>query len=139
MLYTTYLKTLTSCPFCGHTDRRIFENRDAFLTYAKAPYAPHHLLVIPKRHVSSFLELTKSEDASITKLLHKGVELLHTFGNANCSILVRDGKGSGKSIQHLHYHIIPNHRIGDLDVNGAKRKVLTQQEINNVIKELKNK
>lgn len=137
MLYKTYLKTLTQCPFCINKDRKILENKEAFLTYARAPYAQHHLLVIPKRHVDSFLDLKNIENSSITKLLHKGVHLLHTLGHVNCSILVRDGKGSGKSIEHLHYHIIPNHRIGDLDIHGEKRRVLTEQEICTVVKELK--
>ncbi len=137
MLYKTYLKTLTSCPFCDHKDRKIVENKNAFLTYAKAPYAPHHILVVPQRHVDSFLDLTKAEEASITMLLRKGVKMLHAMGDKNCSILVRDGMGTGKSIAHLHYHIIPNHRIGDLDINGEKRKVLTQKEISHVLKELK--
>ena len=139
MLYTTYLKTLTQCPFCDNKDRIIFENKEAFITYAKAPYAQYHILVIPKRHIDSFLELTKSEDAHIIMLLRKGVKLLHTLGYKNCSILVRDGKDSGKSIKHLHYHIIPNHRIGDLDIHGEKRKVLTPQETNRLGERLKKK
>ena len=137
MLYTAYLKKLTICPFCDGADRQIIKQKSAYLTYAKAPYAPYHLLVVPKRHTQSFLSLTKTENADIAKLLHAGVQILHKLGIKNCSILVRDGMGAGKSIKHLHYHIIPNHRIGDLDIHGEQRRILTEKEITNLIKKIK--
>ena len=51
--------------------------------------------------------------------------------------MVREGKSTGKSIEHLHYHIIPDITLGAGDHSGADRMVLNQEEINNLINRLK--
>ncbi len=133
MLYTSYLERVTACPFCKNRKEHILENKTAFLTFALAPYAPYHLLVVPKRHIDSFFNLTSAENADISKLLTLGRLLLKKLGCHDFSILVRQGEKSGKSISHLHYHLIPQHRIGDLDINADKRKLLTPLQVKKLI------
>lgn len=137
MLYKDFRTSITKCPFCSKKNRIIVDYESAFITYALAPYHPHHLLVIPKRHVESFLLLNAEEAEEIGGLLRFGMKLLHTHGYHNASILVRDGKEAGKSIPHLHYHIIPNIQIGDLDHYGQERRILSKTEIMNVVKDMK--
>lgn len=43
--------------------------------------------------------------------------------------MVREGDDSNKSIKHLHYHLIPEDPIGDLNAAGKPRVVLTEKEI----------
>ena len=137
MLYKDFQKQITKCPFCTSLNNRpIVSYESAFLTYALAPYHVHHILVIPRRHVETFMHLNAEESEEIDGLLRYGVRLLHAHGYKNCSILVRDGMGSGKSIRHLHYHIIPNIQIGDLDHYGQERKVMTRKEILQVVRDL---
>jgi diadenosine tetraphosphate (Ap4A) HIT family hydrolase len=137
MLYKDFQKQMTKCPFCSPLhNRAVVSYESAFLTYALAPYHPHHLLVIPRRHVESFLKLNVEESEEINGLLRYGVRLLHAYGYKDCTILVRDGMGVGKSVRHLHYHIIPNIRIGDLDHYGQERTVMTNKEIRQVIRDL---
>jgi len=135
MLYKNFLKTEKSCPFCGRINcRTITEKKNAFMTYAIAPYSRDHLLVVPKRHASSFLGLKKKEGEDIELLLRRGIELLHKLGHKDASVLVRDGSSVGaRSIEHVHFHIIPDHRIGDLDKDGNKRRVLSEREIKQLI------
>lgn len=129
MLYSDYLPTITKCPFCECNDRVFIDKKNAFLTYAKAPYHPDHLLVIPKRHVVSFLDITHEEKNDIDKLIKTGTKILKKLGYDNFSILVREGNSINKSVPHLHYHLIPNDRIGDLDHNGEQRQILSSEEI----------
>lgn len=129
MLYNIYLKKLKVCPFCENEDRIFISNRYAYLTYAKAPYHPHHLLVIPKRHVTSFFGINSSESKDIDKLIEIGAKILKKLKYNNFSILVREGDNSNKSIKHLHYHLIPDDRIGDLDHQGKPRRILSAEEI----------
>jgi diadenosine tetraphosphate (Ap4A) HIT family hydrolase len=136
MLYSEYLKHVTSCPFCDKEERYIEELETAFLTFAIAPYSKYHLLVIPKRHTESFLELTKEETADIEKLLHIGAKLLEKVGYYDYSILVRSGKEIGRSIKHLHYHLIPKIEIGSKSLNGVERQVLELKDIEEILKEL---
>jgi len=136
VLYKDFLKTVKKCPFCHDSNRIILENKYAFLTYALAPYSSHHLLIIPRRHVKSFTDLNKKEEKAISDLLESGVKMLHKYGCKNCSILVRDGGDKMKSVEHLHYHIIPNHRIGDLDNKGKPRKIVNEKQIEKIMKDM---
>jgi diadenosine tetraphosphate (Ap4A) HIT family hydrolase len=129
MLYREYLKTVKVCPFCKANKRILVSNEHAYLTYARAPYHPYHLLVIPKRHFVSFFKITKAEREDIDRLIEIGAKILKKLKYNNFSVLVREGNNSSKSVGHLHYHLIPNNRIGDLDNEGVPRKILLPAEI----------
>ena len=132
MLYTNFLKKVKKCPFCYRKDRFILNDKTAFLTYCLAPYSNGHLLVIPKRHVISLLDLKKEEKRDISNLVGKASEIMSFMNCKNYSILVREGELE-KSIDHLHYHIIPDHRIGDLDTKGKSRRIMTEKEIDRLV------
>ena len=129
MLYHQYLKKLKFCPFCKSSGRIFLEREHAYLTYAKSPYHPHHLLVTPKRHLVSFFSLRPEEKKDIDELIKVGAGLLKKLKYRNFTVLVREGDQINKSIRHLHYHLIPNDRIGDLDHQGQPRKILSDEEI----------
>ena len=71
-----------------------------------------------------FLELTQAEERAIEQLLKLWAKLLDKLGYNNYTILVRDGNNGQKSVAHLHYHLIPNHHIGDLNSSGRLRQIL---------------
>ena len=138
MLYKDYLKTTTSCPFCGSVDDRIIkEENDAFLTYALAPYHKHHVLVVPKRHVASYEDLNEEEVKAMEKLLLSGIKTIKALGYENYTILLRNGENSNKSVEHLHYHIVPTVIVGDFDHKGEERRVMTQEEIKEIFEDFK--
>lgn len=137
MLYKEYLRKMSDCPFCNAKSRIIISKPSAYLTYAKAPYHKDHLLVIPIRHVESFLDLKKEENEDISKLIKSGTKILRKLKYNNFTILVREGDKSNKSIKHLHYHLIPNNRIGDLDHLGKPRKILSKDSISRLMTKIK--
>jgi histidine triad (HIT) family protein len=139
MLYKTFRRNLKTCPFCKPVQKAILAKNSAFLTYALAPYHPYHLLILPKRHIVSFLKLNKSEQKDIDMLIRLGITKLHKLGMHNISVLVRDGslRGVNKSITHLHYHLIPNTQIGDVDHAGRPRVILDSKQIEKLLKKLK--
>lgn len=139
MLYRDFLKELHTCPFCDGKDKMFAESEHAYLTYALAPYHPHHLLVIPKQHVLHYLELSKDEEDEINVLIRSGFEALKRLGYQNITVLVREGVTVGKSIAHLHYHLIPNIRIGDIDHDGRERAILTAEEIESTVSDMTRK
>lgn len=126
------------CPFDSQAgEDKILENNSAYLTYALAPYHQDHLLVVPKRHVEHLAEITDEEMRDIDELEKKGWEMLRKLGYTDVSYVVREGKGSGKTVGHLHYHIIPDVRIGDIDHKEDERQVLTRDEVAATIARLK--
>ena len=121
------------CPFCNTEGRGILaENASAFLTYSIAPYAPDHLLICTKRHIEYFADLTEEEHADIVALQKIGFALLRKLGRENVTLLYREGKGTGKSIDHIHYHLIPE-AIVTAPTGGADRPVMTEEEISKLM------
>lgn len=140
MKYSDFLKTMSVCPFCdsARSSGVILENESSFLTYSLAPYHPDHLLVIPKRHMERLLEISDQEMRDIDPLQKQALLILKKFGYENISLLVREGDKSAKSVPHLHYHVIPNIRLGDTDHVGLDRMVMTEEEINALLSKIKN-
>ncbi len=127
------------CPFDNpKASDIILQNKSAYMTYALAPYHVDHLLVIPKRHVEHILDITKGEMKDIDTLLDRGWDIMRKkMGYHNVSFLVREGKGSGASVAHMHYHIIPEVRIGDLEHDYENRSILTPKEIKAEVKRMR--
>ncbi|MCD5382907.1 HIT domain-containing protein [Candidatus Gracilibacteria bacterium] len=122
MNYHEALKKIgNKCPFCAIDENiKIYDYASVYMTIARAPYGPDHLLIIPKRHVDSLFDLTIEEDDEIQGLVRAGIKMLKKLGYSDLSILVREGMATGKSIPHLHYHIIPNINIGSANSNGER-------------------
>jgi diadenosine tetraphosphate (Ap4A) HIT family hydrolase len=136
--YSDYLKTLTKCPFCFYSkDRVLLDNEGAFLTYSIAPYHKYHLLIIPKRHVENIKDLTWDENVCIMALITVGIKALDKLGHNDCTILARDKWSPGKSVLHLHYHVIPGGDLEDTSLRLKVRKLLSEEEQESLVKELK--
>lgn len=129
MKYSDFIKEKRPCPFCERGDKVLAENDTAYITFALAPYHPDHLLVVPKRHTEHLLDITEKEMGDIDILEKKGLDILSKLGYLDMSILVREGDGTGKSVSHVHYHIIPNIRLGNSDHTGAEREVLSAEQL----------
>lgn len=137
MKYEDFLKNLVGCPFCDSKNRVIMESEKSFMTYSLWPYHEHHLLVIPKRHMESLTEITELEREDIDILQEKALEILKKLGYASITQLVREGNVVNKAVNHVHFHTIPNIRIGDLDHYGQERKILSEEDINKTIEDIR--
>jgi ATP adenylyltransferase len=102
------------CPFCALVDdddeRRILARSDlAFVTLAKYPYNPGHLLVLPTRHTGELEELTDDETAEISVLLRRSIRALRGVADpAGFNVGLNLGRTAGAGIpEHLHWHVVP--------------------------------
>ena len=143
MKYKDVFKKKRPCPF-DHPKPEdvILKNESVYVTYALAPYHRDHLLVVPRRHVIEILEMTKKEMEDTDAMLDKLWKLYRkNFKYRNVSFLLREGKGSGASLSHLHYHIIPEVKIGNMiyttQAKSDNRKTLSPRQIKNEIKRIK--
>lgn len=139
MKYTEYVEALPlgTCPFCASDDRRLVENKTAYVTYALAPYHKHHLLIIPKEHRKSFFDLDAEEWGDIWDLVQRGSRILRYLGYENFSLMVREDKENVQSVEHLHYHLIPNARLGDLNHANSTRTVMSNEELQSLVMEIR--
>lgn len=137
MTYDEFLENMEGCPFCDGGNRVIYESEKSILTYALWPYHKHHLLVVPKRHVESLTELSKEEMLDIDMLQEKALETLKKLGYKGITHIVREGNGVNKAVNHVHFHTIPEVKIGDLDHYGEQRKMLSEEDISVTISDVR--
>ena len=86
------------------------------------PISPGHTLIIPKRHVASFFELTPEERADLLELLDAAkADLDQEFSPDGYNIGVNDGAAAGQTIAHVHIHLIPRFAGDRSDPRGGVR------------------
>jgi histidine triad (HIT) family protein len=79
-----------------------------------APSAPVHMLVVPKRHVSSLRELDDPVlAADLLALASKAADErgLYTTGYR---VITNDGEIAGQTVFHLHFHVLGGQRLGGM-------------------------
>ena len=118
--------TGSNCPFCQLDAARIAFADDVTLVIRDAfPVSPGHTLIIPRRHVGSFFELTPPERARMFELLTQAkAELDGTLQPDGFNIGINDGAAAGQTVPHLHLHLIPRYRGDTPDPRGGVRWVL---------------
>jgi diadenosine tetraphosphate (Ap4A) HIT family hydrolase len=118
--------TSKPCPFCTLPRERIVqENQHALWIYDGFPVSLGHSLIIPKRHLSSFFEISKDERLAMLVLLDKAkivVEAEHRPDGFNIGI--NDGPAAGQTVPHLHLHLIPRYSGDVEDARGGVRWVI---------------
>ena len=119
------------CLFCTtKNDDIIEENKFAFATLDSYPVSNQHCLIIPKRHVKDYFELSEEEvlgcDQLIKKVKIKVENNDKTIKGFNIGI--NSGKEAGQSIMHCHIHLIPR-REGDVEnPQGGVRGVIPSKQ-----------
>ena len=119
------------CPFCTLPPERIIdENEHAVWIYDGFPLSPGHSLIIPKRHVGSFFEITTAEKIAILNLLDLAKNVVSTEHLPNAyNIGVNDGPAAGQTVPHLHVHLIPRYINDVKDPRGGVRWVIPEKAV----------
>lgn len=104
---------MSDCLFCRivsgdvptsrlHDDDQVIAIRDI------APQAPTHVLVIPRRHIASALDLTDSDGPTVGRLFAVAADLARSEGIAEAGyrLVSNVGRWGGQSVDHLHVHLL---------------------------------
>ncbi len=99
----------TSCPFCDWPHKKakliLAKTDNYYLTLNEFPYVEHHLLIAPLKHITTLTgEEPSREKEELTK---RAGELYKKLGISNYVVLDRHGSKSGRSLAHIHRHLVP--------------------------------
>ncbi len=77
------------------------------------PLAPVHVLIIPKREISSVNDLAQSDAPLVGKmvLVARDVARLLNISEKGYKLLFRVGRDGGQEIPHIHLHLIGGARL----------------------------
>ena len=119
------------CLFCNTTESGFtFENELAYASYDTYPVSKYHCLIIPKRHIKDFFELSDEELIACNDLIKKVKdEVIMKDSSINgFNLGTNIGRVSGQSILHCHFHLIPR-RPGDVEnPQGGVRSVIPNKQ-----------
>ena len=119
------------CLFCNSKVSGIAHENDlAYASYDTYPVSNLHCLIIPKRHVADYFELSNDEIIAcneLIKIIKKDI-LDNDQSVKAFNIGTNAGKLAGQSIMHCHIHLIPR-RAGDVDnPQGGVRSVIPKKQ-----------
>jgi diadenosine tetraphosphate (Ap4A) HIT family hydrolase len=125
----------TECLFCRWSDssinRILVQNNTFYVRHDNFPATEGHVEVVPKRHVESFFDLKPRELNDFYSLIRDArAKITETVARApeGYTIGVNEGKAAGRTIHHLHVHLIPR-RGGDVDdPRGGIRQIFPNCE-----------
>ncbi|KZY87398.1 hypothetical protein A3752_06760 [Oleiphilus sp. HI0081] len=116
-----------NCPFCV-LESVIFTEL-VYARYDKFPVSKGHCLVIPKRHVETWFDMTKEEQQEAFELIDKVKAMLdEKYSPDGYNIGMNCGETAGQTIPHAHIHVIPRYK-GDMDnPRGGVRGVIPEKQ-----------
>jgi len=119
------------CLFCNSKISRIAHENDlAYASYDTYPVSDLHCLIIPKRHVKDYFDLSNEELIACNDLIRIVKDEITNKDNTvkAFNIGTNIGKISGQSIMHCHIHLIPR-REGDVEnPQGGVRSVIPSKQ-----------
>jgi len=117
---------VTGCELCEPAGV-LFESDFAYVRYDSHALSAGHVIVVPKRHVADFFEMSGAEQGSVLALLNRARKLIgekHQPDGYNIGVNV--GVAAGQSRMHVHVHLIPRY-AGDVpNPRGGVRCVLAR-------------
>jgi diadenosine tetraphosphate (Ap4A) HIT family hydrolase len=118
---------IDQCELCNPT-QVVAEDDNAYTRYDSSSLTHGHVIVVPRRHVASYFDMTTEEKVSIVALLDTSKEIIdRQFSPDGYNIGVNIGKAAGQSRMHVHVHLIPRYRGDVADPSGGIRCVLSRK------------
>ena len=114
------------CPFCVLEPGLIIaENALAVAIRDAYPVNPGHALVVTRRHVASWFDVSPEERITMMSLVDEIKRLLEAIDPpAGYNIGLNVGEAAGQTVAHVHVHVIPRY-VGDVDdPSGGVRFVI---------------
>jgi len=112
------------CELCVPKDL-IVESALAYARYDSNSLSRGHVIVVPKRHVADFFQMTEAEQSAILDLLRQARNLVQKkYSPDGFNIGANVGKAAGQNRMHVHFHLIPRYQGDVMDPRGGIRRVL---------------
>lgn len=108
-----------SCIFCkiiaGEIPAKIVHKDEELIVIEDInPAAPLHLLLIPKKHVATVLDLAESDDKLIGRIYRLAADLARKYGVAENGfrIVANTNADAGQTVFHIHFHLLAGRAMG---------------------------
>ena len=110
---------MNNCIFCKIINKEIpssivYEDNEILAFRDINPVTPVHILVIPKKHISSLVDLNEEDELVIGRIYTVINKIAKQEGIAKKGfrVVVNCGEDGAQEVKHLHFHIIGGKKLG---------------------------
>lgn len=110
---------MNDCIFCKIIDKEIpsnivYEDNEILAFRDINPVAPVHILVIPKKHISSLVDLKENDEILVGKIytVINKIAKQEEIDEKGFRVIVNCGEDGGQEVKHLHFHILGGKKLG---------------------------
>lgn len=104
---------MDDCLFCKIINKQIpsdivYEDDKVIVFKDIQPAAPVHVLIVPKTHITSIMDITEQNRDIITHVYGVATKLAKDLGidEKGFRVIVNCGDDGGQTVKHLHFHLI---------------------------------
>jgi histidine triad (HIT) family protein len=104
---------VSECLFCGIVKgdikgNLVYQDNSVVAFKDIKPKAPVHLLIVPRKHIATLLDLQQEDTSLISDVFNAANQLARDQGIAKNGfrVVVNCGAGAGQSVFHLHFHLL---------------------------------
>ena len=105
--------TDSNCLFCKIVagdipSTKVYEDEHVLAFRDIAPQAPVHILIVPKAHISSALELSGDNSSVVAHIFEVAGKIAGDMGfdKTGFRLVNNCGEDGGQTVQHLHFHLL---------------------------------
>ncbi len=110
---------MEDCIFCKIINKEVpstivYEDEDVIAFKDIHPVTPVHILVIPKKHISSLVDLKEEDEAVIGKIYTVINKIAKQEGilDKGFRVIVNCGEDGGQVVKHIHFHLLGGKKLG---------------------------
>ncbi len=111
---------MENCVFCKIINKEIssdivYEDDEIIAFKDINPATPIHILVVPKKHIETLLDV-KKEDSELIAHIYQVINKVardNNFADDGFRVITNCGRDSGQEVMHIHFHILAGTKMGD--------------------------
>jgi histidine triad (HIT) family protein len=102
----------TNCLFCKIAAgdipaKKVYEDDDLIAFHDIHPWAPVHVLIVPKRHITSMTDVTEADAPLLGRIVAISPRLMRELGVDNgFRHVINTGRDGGQEVMHIHLHVM---------------------------------
>lgn len=105
---------MMDCIFCKIANKEIpakfvYEDEMVMVFHDISPEAPVHILVIPKKHIASLLEVTNEDSQLMVNIMTNVIPRIakdQGIDEKGFRLVANTKEDGGQTVDHLHFHIL---------------------------------
>ena len=110
---------MEDCIFCkiikGEIpSEKVYEDEEILAFKDIHPAAPIHILVIPKKHIATLMNVTPEDSNIMAKILESIQKIVKQLGieENGFRLIANCGPDSGQEVMHIHFHLLAGRKLG---------------------------